>query len=196
MKQKLIQFKRVKKGKAIIKINYSCNLMCEANIWIISCRLIISRSNSLGSSFLSTCYQFAYSGISILLFWKIVSGLLRFPINKTETLRNHKTFHGVAPWKEFEKHITRCEMCRGCKDWGQDCGDMEKSLFTFKRNAIKRSEFHVYFFIFDLCNIRFDIQLWMRIVSHIHFYKTANVIATGSCREVATDVITYSIYKY
>ena len=136
----------------------SCNLMCEANIWIISCHLIFSRGNSSGSSFLSTRYQFAYSGISILLFRKIPSGLLRFLINKTKTLKNHD-----VTW-------------RGCKDWGQGCGNMGKSSFAFKRNAIKRSEFHVYFLLFDLCNIWFDSQLWMSIVSHIHFYKTANVI--------------------
>ena len=154
----------------------SCNLKHEANIWIISCRLIISRGNSSGSSFLSTHYQFAYSGISILLFRKIPSGLLRFPINKTKTLKNHQTFHDVTSWKEFEKYIKWCEMWCGCKDWGQGCGNMGKSSFAFKRNAIKRSEFHVYFLLFDLCNIWFDSQLWMSIVSHIHLYKTANVI--------------------
>ena len=71
---------------------------------------------------------------------------------------------------------------------------MEKSSFAFKRNAIKRSEFHAYFLLFDLFNASFDSQLWMRIVSHIHFYKTddrkCHCNATGSCREIATDVMT------
>ena len=89
---------------------FSCNLMREANIWIISCRLIISRGNSSRGFFLTTRYQFAYSGISILLFQKILPGLLRFPTNKSKTLRNHETFHDVASWKEFEKYIKWCEM--------------------------------------------------------------------------------------
>ena len=94
------------------KYNCSCNLMREANIWITFYRLIISRGNSSGSSFLSTRYQFAFSGISIFWFRKIPLGLLRFPINKTKTLRNHQTFHDVASWKEFEA------MWCGCEDWG------------------------------------------------------------------------------
>ena len=45
-------------------------------------------------------------------------------------------------------------MC-GCKDWGQGHGNMEKSSFAFRRNAIRRLEFHVIFYyliysMFDL----------------------------------------------
>ena len=56
---------------------------------------------------------------------------------------------------------------KAIKDWGQGRGNMEKSSFAFKRNAIKRSEFHVCFLLVDLFNIWFHTQLWMRIVSHI-----------------------------
>ena len=81
--------------------------MREANFWIISRRLIISFGNSSRSSFLSTRYQFAYSENLILLFRKIPSGPLGFPINKNKTLKNHQSFHDVASWKEFEKYIGR-----------------------------------------------------------------------------------------
>ena len=84
--------------------------MREVNIWIISCRLIISGGNSSGSSFLSTRYQFAYSGISILLFRKIPSGSLRFPINKTKTKKNHQTFHDVLLEKNL-KNISNDVKC-------------------------------------------------------------------------------------
>ena len=35
----------------------------------------------------------------------------------------------------------------------QRCGNMGQSSFAFKKCAIKRSERHVYFLLFDLCNI-------------------------------------------
>ena len=106
-------------GKKYFKFKAdSCNLMREANIWITSYCLIISRGNSSGSSFLSTRYQFAFSGISIFWFRKIPLGLLRFPIKKTKTLRNHQTFHDVASWKEFEAMCIYQAMWCGCEDWG------------------------------------------------------------------------------
>ena len=56
------------------------------------------------------------------------------------------------------KNISSNVKC-GCKDWGQGRGNMEKSSFAFKRNAIKRSKFHVYFLLLDLFNVWFDSQL-------------------------------------
>ena len=35
----------------------------------------------------------------------------------------------------------------------QGCGNMGQFSFAFKKSAIKRSELHVYFLLFDLCNI-------------------------------------------
>ena len=105
--------------------------------------------------------------------------MLHFPTNKTKTLRNHQSFHGVAPWKIYQymlENISSDVKC-GCKDWGQGRGNMKKSSFAFKRNAMKRSKLYVYFLLLDLFKVWFDSQLWMRIVSQIHFYKTANVIA-------------------
>ena len=122
------------------EMSLSCNLMREANIWITSYRPIIFRGNSSGSSFLSTRYQFASSGISIFWFWKIPSGLLRFLINKTKTLRNHQTFHDLR----LEKNLKRCVCIKRCGvaakiEVQEGCENMGKSSFAFKKSAIKRS---------------------------------------------------------
>ena len=144
--QNLLQFKDdnsylLVNGKKYFKFKAdSCNLMREANIWITSYCLIISRGNSSGSSFLSTRYQFAFSGISIFWFRKIPLGLLRFPINKTKTLRNHQTFHDVR----LEKNLKRCVYIKRCGvaakiEVQEGCVNMGKSSFAFKKSAIKRS---------------------------------------------------------
>ena len=45
----------------------------------------------------------------------------------------------------------------GCTDWGQVRENISKSSFAFKRNAIKRSKFHVYFLLVGLFNIWYSI---------------------------------------
>ena len=119
--------------------------MREANFWIISCRFIVSRGNPSGSSFLSTHYQFAYLGNSVLLFRKIPPGLLRFPTNKTKTLRNHQSFHYVTSWKKFEKYIKQCEMLLQrlrSRSWKHG-----KIFICFQRKCYKKVKISCLFFI-------------------------------------------------
>ena len=78
----------------------------------------------------------------MLLFRKIPLGLLRFPINKIKTLRNHQSFHDMRLEKNL-KNISGDVRCIS-KDSGQGRGNMGKSSFAFKRNVTKRSEFHFY----------------------------------------------------
>ena len=91
--------------------------MREANFCIISRGLIFSWGHSSWSFFLSTPYQFPYSGNSLLLFLspekiklKFLNKeirnklrLLHFPINNTKTLRNHQSFYDRGVLKKIWK---------------------------------------------------------------------------------------------
>ena len=127
-------------------------LVCVQNA-VFNRKSFFGHFPTVGLSEMELFHKLAYSTISALLFLKTLSAVTFFDKQKQSIEESWKfSWHGVAKkiwkiyqviWDVFEK----IEVKNG--------GNMGKSSFALKINAIKRSEFHVCFLlaefsIFDL----------------------------------------------
>ena len=118
--------------------------MREASFWIISRDVIFSRGNSFGKLLFINLLP-----ISLFSSFTFVISEDTLRVVTFSDIENQNT--GVFKMWRLEKHLKNMSSDVRCvfKEGGQGCRNLGKSSFAFKGNAMKRSEFHVYFLFLD-----------------------------------------------